>query len=224
MCCNNQGASSHPSDIKELQHISGIIKLDNWNRTNNFMVLNCSVVQQNMPHLRENETFIKSTTPTVLPSKFVVNANMVMENSIKRNEKEKQLFEPTQIWISDYHQEDEEGHSYKEDDGICLQELFSGFSDVSTINLVTNQKVLRILFKFIVCARLPTIHFSFIYFQYLTYSLLLVLISCGVYQMVISILKMAILSICGLTYVLIVHFVKDGFMFDQQDFVLQQVR
>jgi hypothetical protein len=60
--------------------------------------------------------------------------------------------------------------------------------------------------------------------DYLTYSLLLVLISCGAYQMVISVLKMVVLSVCGIAYVVIVHLINNGFIFDQQDFLLQQIR
>ena len=63
-----------------------------------------------------------------------------------------------------------------------------------------------------------------IYLQYLTYSLLLVLISCGAYQMIISALKVVILSVCGVSYVLIVHLVNNGLIFDQQDYLLQHIR
>ena len=59
--------------------------------------------------------------------------------------------------------------------------------------------------------------------QYLTFSLLLVLISCGTYQMVISVLKLAILSVCGICYTLTVYFINNGLIYDQQDYLLQRV-
>ena len=64
------------------------------------------------------------------------------------------------------------------------------------------------------------IGYVFLLFQYLTYCLILVLISCGVYQMMISVLKMVILTVCGLVYVLLVHSVS-AFLFDLQDELLQ---
>jgi hypothetical protein len=62
---------------------------------------------------------------------------------------------------------------------------------------------------------------SFKLLQYLTYSLILVLISGGVYQMMISVLKMVVLSVCGTVYLIVVHLVS-AFLFDQQDHVLQE--
>merc|ERR1711974_585205 len=56
--------------------------------------------------------------------------------------------------------------------------------------------------------------------NYLTYSLILVLISCGVYQMMISVLKMVVLSICGLVYLILVQTASD-FLFDKQDVLLK---
>jgi len=57
--------------------------------------------------------------------------------------------------------------------------------------------------------------------DYLTYSLILVLIACGVYQMMISVLKMVVLTICGTVYLIVVHSVC-AFLFDQEDNLLQQ--
>ncbi len=57
--------------------------------------------------------------------------------------------------------------------------------------------------------------------DYLTYALILVLIACGVYQMMISVLKMIILSLCGGVYLILVHSAS-SFLFDQEDSILQQ--
>ena len=59
------------------------------------------------------------------------------------------------------------------------------------------------------------------FLQYLTYSLILVLIACGVYQMMISVLKMVVLTICGTVYLIVVHSVC-AFLFDQEDNLLQE--
>jgi len=50
-----------------------------------------------------------------------------------------------------------------------------------------------------------------------------VLISCGAYQMVISVLKMVILSGCGILYVLTTHLTNDGEIFDLQDCLLRHM-
>ena len=63
------------------------------------------------------------------------------------------------------------------------------------------------------------IYFSFL--QYLTYSLILVLIACGVYQMMISVLKMVVLTICGISYLIIVNTVS-AYLFEYEDQILQQ--
>lgn len=57
--------------------------------------------------------------------------------------------------------------------------------------------------------------------DYLTYSLILVLISCGVYQMMISIVKMIVLAVCGTCYLIVVH-IASAYLFDQQDLLLQE--
>jgi len=61
-----------------------------------------------------------------------------------------------------------------------------------------------------------TTHFP----EYFTYSMLLVLISCAVYQMMISALKAVFLMILSTAYLCIVHY-KCWAMFDNQDFLLQ---
>lgn len=62
----------------------------------------------------------------------------------------------------------------------------------------------------------PTSHFP----EYFTYSMLLVLISCAVYQMMISALKAVFLVILSSAYLVIVHYQCFN-MFDNQDFLLQ---
>ena len=62
----------------------------------------------------------------------------------------------------------------------------------------------------------PTTHFP----EYFTYSMLLVLISCAVYQMMISALKAVYLLVLSAAYLFIVHF-KVFNLFDNQDFLLQ---
>ena len=57
-------------------------------------------------------------------------------------------------------------------------------------------------------------------FQYFTYSMLLVLISCAVYQMMIAALKAVYLIILSSVYLVIVHYQCFN-MFDNQDFLLQ---
>jgi len=57
--------------------------------------------------------------------------------------------------------------------------------------------------------------------DYLTYSLILVLIACGVYQMMISVLKMVVLTICGISYLIIVNTVS-AYLFEYEDQILQQ--
>merc|ERR1719419_2112144 len=61
-----------------------------------------------------------------------------------------------------------------------------------------------------------TTHFP----EYFTYSMLLVLISCAVYQMMISALKAVFLIILSSAYLGIVHN-QCWNMFDNQDFLLQ---
>merc|ERR1719400_1934553 len=61
-----------------------------------------------------------------------------------------------------------------------------------------------------------TTHFP----EYFTYSMLLVLISCAVYQMMISALKAVFLMLLSTAYLCIVHY-KCWAMFDNQDFLLQ---
>ena len=56
--------------------------------------------------------------------------------------------------------------------------------------------------------------------EYFTYSMLLVLISCAVYQMMISALKAVFLVILSSAYLVIVHYQCFN-MFDNQDFLLQ---
>lgn len=62
----------------------------------------------------------------------------------------------------------------------------------------------------------PTTHFP----EYFTYSMLLVLISCAVYQMMISALKAVYLIILSTAYLVIVHYQCFN-LFDNQDFLLQ---
>ena len=62
----------------------------------------------------------------------------------------------------------------------------------------------------------PTTHFP----EYFTYSMLLVLISCAVYQMMISALKAVFLGLLSIAYLVIVH-CQCFNMFDNQDFLLQ---
>lgn len=62
----------------------------------------------------------------------------------------------------------------------------------------------------------PVTHFP----EYFTYSMLLVLISCAVYQMMISALKAVFLAILSTAYLVIVHYQCFN-MFDNQDFLLQ---
>ena len=62
----------------------------------------------------------------------------------------------------------------------------------------------------------PTAHFP----EYFTYSMLLVLISCAVYQMMISALKAVYLIILSSAYLIIVHKSCSN-LFDNQDFLLQ---
>ena len=62
----------------------------------------------------------------------------------------------------------------------------------------------------------PTSHFP----EYFTYSMLLVLISCAVYQMMISALKAVYLIILSSAYLIIVHKCSSN-LFDNQDFLLQ---
>ena len=56
--------------------------------------------------------------------------------------------------------------------------------------------------------------------EYFTYSMLLVLISCAVYQMMISALKAVFLGLLSIAYLVIVH-CQCFNMFDNQDFLLQ---
>lgn len=56
--------------------------------------------------------------------------------------------------------------------------------------------------------------------EYFTYSMLLVLISCAVYQMMISALKAVFLVLLSTAYLVIVHYQCFN-MFDNQDFLLQ---
>ena len=58
------------------------------------------------------------------------------------------------------------------------------------------------------------------FLQYFTYSMLLVLISCAVYQMMISFLKAVYLIILSSAYLVIVHYQCYN-IFDNQDFLLQ---
>merc|ERR1719397_1028152 len=62
----------------------------------------------------------------------------------------------------------------------------------------------------------PTTHFP----EYFTYSMLLVLISCAVYQMMISALKAVYLIVLSSAYLIIVHKCSSN-LFDNQDFLLQ---
>merc|ERR1719411_665498 len=62
----------------------------------------------------------------------------------------------------------------------------------------------------------PTTHFP----EYFTYSMLLVLISCAVYQMMISALKAVYLIVLSTAYLIIVHKCSSN-LFDNQDFLLQ---
>ena len=62
----------------------------------------------------------------------------------------------------------------------------------------------------------PVTHFP----EYFTYSMLLVLISCAVYQMMISALKAVFLALLSAAYLVIVHYQCYN-MFDNQDFLLQ---
>ena len=64
-------------------------------------------------------------------------------------------------------------------------------------------------------------NFLHLIFQYLMHSMLLVLISCGAYQMIVSAVKMGLLIFCGLTFFLLVNFIGDNSIFDIQDFMLQ---
>ena len=66
------------------------------------------------------------------------------------------------------------------------------------------------------CKMSPTTHFP----EYFTYSMLLVLISCAVYQMMISALKAVYLIVLSSAYLIIVHYYCSN-MFDNQDFLLQ---
>jgi len=66
------------------------------------------------------------------------------------------------------------------------------------------------------CGMDETTHFP----EYFTYSMLLVLISCAVYQMMISALKAVYLILLSSAYLAIVHY-QCWNMFDNQDFLLQ---
>lgn len=66
------------------------------------------------------------------------------------------------------------------------------------------------------CGILHTTHFP----EYLLYSMLLVLIACAVFQMIISALKMVILTAMSTTFLALVHVCAFS-LFDNQDFLLQ---
>jgi len=66
------------------------------------------------------------------------------------------------------------------------------------------------------CGIVYSTHFP----EYMMYSMLLVLISCAVYQMVISALKMVILSALSVTYLTLLH-LNFADLYDNQDFLLQ---
>ena len=95
-----------------------------------------------------------------------------------------------------------------EQDRLCITEFLSSFPDVSSFPL---QRSYMDVFDKIIFSTL----------QYLTYSLILVLIACGVYQMMISVLKMVVLTICGISYLIIVNTVS-AYLFEYEDQILQQ--